>query len=42
MHSQQGIDLYKKAVKDAVAQGGKIECGGKVSIMSLENNVITK
>ena len=31
MHSQQGIDLYLKAVSDAVDQGGKIEYGGKVS-----------
>ncbi|XP_014774152.1 alpha-aminoadipic semialdehyde dehydrogenase [Octopus bimaculoides] len=29
MHSQQGVDLYLKAVTDAVAQGGKIEYGGK-------------
>lgn len=30
MHSQQGVEMYKNAVADAVAQGGKIECGGKV------------
>lgn len=30
MHSQQGIDGYLSAVKDAQAQGGKIEFGGKV------------
>ena len=31
MHSQAGIDLYKQALEEAKAQGGKIECGGKVS-----------
>ena len=31
MHSQDGVALYKKALEDAVAQGGTIECGGKVS-----------
>ena len=30
LHSQQGVEQYKQAVADAVAQGGKIECGGKV------------
>ncbi|XP_041369169.1 alpha-aminoadipic semialdehyde dehydrogenase-like [Gigantopelta aegis] len=30
MHSQQGIDLYKKGIADATAAGGKIEYGGKV------------
>ncbi|GAB1606209.1 alpha-aminoadipic semialdehyde dehydrogenase-like [Argonauta hians] len=29
MHSQQGVDLFLKAVSDAEAQGGKIEYGGK-------------
>ena len=31
MHSQQGVELYKQAIKDAQAQGGKVEFGGKVS-----------
>ncbi|CAH1254137.1 alpha-aminoadipic semialdehyde dehydrogenase-like [Branchiostoma lanceolatum] len=30
MHSQQGVDLYNKAIEDAKAQGGKVEYGGKV------------
>ncbi|XP_043199394.1 alpha-aminoadipic semialdehyde dehydrogenase-like [Amphibalanus amphitrite] len=30
MHSQQGVEAYKKAVAEAVEQGGKIEYGGKV------------
>ena len=30
LHSQQGVALYKKAIEDAVKQGGKIEYGGKV------------
>ncbi|XP_071794789.1 alpha-aminoadipic semialdehyde dehydrogenase-like [Asterias amurensis] len=30
MHSQQGIEIYENAIKNAVAQGGKIEVGGKV------------
>ncbi|KAI0216241.1 Alpha-aminoadipic semialdehyde dehydrogenase [Lamellibrachia satsuma] len=30
MHSQEGVTIYKKALEDAVAQGGTIECGGKV------------
>lgn len=30
LHSPQGIDLYKAAVADAVALGGRVECGGKV------------
>lgn len=30
MHSQQGVDLYLSAIEEAKAQGGKIECGGKV------------
>ncbi|KAK3097064.1 hypothetical protein FSP39_006048 [Pinctada imbricata] len=30
MHSQQGVDLYKKALEEVKAQGGKIECGGNV------------
>lgn len=30
MHSQSGVDLYKKTVADAVNAGGKIEVGGKV------------
>ncbi|CAH1254138.1 ALDH7A1 [Branchiostoma lanceolatum] len=29
MHSQQGVDLYNKAIEDAKAQGGKVEYGGK-------------
>ena len=30
LHSPQGVELFKQAVADAVAQGGKIEYGGKV------------
>ncbi|XP_046559067.1 alpha-aminoadipic semialdehyde dehydrogenase-like [Haliotis rubra] len=30
LHSKQGVAQYQQAVADAVAQGGKIECGGKV------------
>ncbi|XP_046329682.1 alpha-aminoadipic semialdehyde dehydrogenase-like [Haliotis cracherodii] len=30
LHSKQGVAQYKQAVSDAVAQGGKIEYGGKV------------
>lgn len=30
MHTKQGIQLYLKAIEDAKAQGGKVECGGKV------------
>ena len=30
IHSQLGIEGYKKALSDAQAQGGKIEIGGKV------------
>jgi aldehyde dehydrogenase family 7 protein A1 len=30
MHSQVGIDGYKKTIEDAVKAGGKIEFGGKV------------
>ncbi|XP_076443394.1 alpha-aminoadipic semialdehyde dehydrogenase-like [Babylonia areolata] len=29
LHSPQGVELFKQAVADAVAQGGKIEYGGK-------------
>lgn len=31
MHSQLGIDQFKKAVEQAVKLGGKVEFGGKVS-----------
>ncbi|XP_064607704.1 alpha-aminoadipic semialdehyde dehydrogenase-like [Liolophura sinensis] len=30
MHSKQGVELYKKAVADAKAQGGTVEYGGQV------------
>ncbi|ESP00645.1 hypothetical protein LOTGIDRAFT_112613 [Lottia gigantea] len=30
MHNEQGVNIYKTAVDEAVKQGGKIECGGKV------------
>lgn len=30
LHSEQGVELYKQALLDAQAQGGKIEYGGKV------------
>ena len=30
MHSEQGVEMYKAAVEEAVAKGGKIEFGGKV------------
>lgn len=30
MHSETGVELYKKAVADAQAAGGKIQYGGKV------------
>lgn len=33
LHSQQGVDQYFAALEEAKAQGGKIECGGKVSLM---------
>jgi len=32
MHNQQGVDSYLTAIEEAKAQGGKIECGGKVFI----------
>jgi aldehyde dehydrogenase family 7 protein A1 len=32
LHSPQGVELYKKAIEAAKAQGGKIEFGGKVHI----------
>lgn len=32
LHSQQGVDQYFAALEEAKAQGGKIECGGKVSL----------
>ena len=31
MHSKEGVEMYKAAVKEAVAKGGKIEFGGNVS-----------
>ena len=31
MHSQQGVDIYNKAIQNAVTQGGTVEVGGKVS-----------
>ena len=33
MHSREGVAVYKKALEDAVAQGGTIECGGKVWVV---------
>ena len=30
MHSKQGVEMYKQAIQDAIAQGGKVEVGGKV------------
>lgn len=33
LHSQQGVDQYFAALEEAKAQGGKIECGGKVSLL---------
>ena len=30
LHNKAGIDIYKSAIEEAVKQGGKIECGGKV------------
>ncbi|XP_052283343.1 alpha-aminoadipic semialdehyde dehydrogenase-like isoform X2 [Dreissena polymorpha] len=30
LHTKQGVENYKKALDEAVKQGGKIECGGKV------------
>jgi aldehyde dehydrogenase family 7 protein A1 len=30
MHTKQGIDLFKNAIDEATAQGGKVEFGGKV------------
>jgi len=38
MHSQQGVELFKKAVADAQAQGGKVEFGGKA--MEREGNYV--
>ena len=37
MHSQEGVAIYKKALEDAVAQGGTIECGGKVCVYIFHN-----
>lgn len=34
MHSQIGVDGFKKAVEQAVKLGGKIEFGGKVRLIS--------
>ena len=31
MHSKEGVEMYKAAVKEAVAKGGKVEFGGNVS-----------
>ena len=36
MHSQQGVDVFNSAVEDAVAQGGKLECGGKVGLSNIQ------
>ena len=36
LHSPQGVELFKQAVADAVAQGGKIECGGKVMCVCVQ------
>lgn len=30
VHNQQAIENYKRTIDEAVKQGGKIECGGKV------------
>ncbi|XP_063955718.1 alpha-aminoadipic semialdehyde dehydrogenase-like [Lytechinus pictus] len=30
MHSKQGMEVFKNAVSDAVAQGGQVEVGGKI------------
>ena len=38
MHSQQGVDLYKKAIADATAAGGKIAYGGKVREFFTKNH----
>ena len=40
MHSKQGVAAYQAAVEDAKAQGGTIQCGGKVSACRETNWVI--
>lgn len=30
LHSKQAVEAYKNAIAEAVKQGGKVECGGKV------------
>lgn len=31
MHSQQGVELYRNTINEAVQAGGKVEVGGNVS-----------
>lgn len=38
LHSPQGVEHFKLAVADAVAQGGKIEYGGKVCLIHFTFN----
>lgn len=35
LHTPAAVEAYKKAVAEAVKQGGKIEFGGKVCLSSL-------
>lgn len=30
MHTEQGVELYFKAIEEAKKIGGKVECGAKV------------
>lgn len=30
LHNQQAVDNYKNAVAEAIQQGGRVECGGRV------------
>ena len=42
MHSQQGVEMYKQAIQDAQAQGGKVEFGGKVSGGHVSGNYVIR
>jgi aldehyde dehydrogenase family 7 member A1 len=37
MHSQVGVEQFKKAIETAVKHGGKVEFGGKVSNLLISN-----
>ena len=42
MHTKDSVEMYKNAIQEAIAQGGKVEIGNKVRLLTYNVKFMSK